>query len=114
MGQIIWLLLVVVVMPALAQPAQSTIRVQVKSEAGPVENADVTASGGGSSKTGPDGVAILSAPLGHVDVNVTKAGFFPASASLDVDVAREWQLEIELQPQKEQQEKITVYATRTD
>jgi iron complex outermembrane receptor protein len=114
MGQKIRLLLAVMAMPALAQPAQSTIRVQVKAEAGPVENADVTASGGHSSKTGPDGIAVLTVALGHVDVNVTKEGFFPARASLDVDVAKEWQLEIELQPQKEQQQEITVYATRTD
>ena len=114
MGQKNWLLLVVMAMPALARPPQSTIRVQVKGEARPVENADVTASGGHSSKTGSDGVAVLIAPLGHVDVNVTKEGFFPASASLDVDAAKEWQLEIELQPQKEQQQEITVYATRTD
>src|SRR5581483_9783263 len=93
---------------------QSTVRVQVKTDARPVENADVRVSGGHSSKTGPDGVAVLSAPLGHVDVNVTKRGFFPASVSLDLDVAKEWQLEIELQPQEQQQQEITVYATRTD
>jgi outer membrane receptor for ferrienterochelin and colicins len=33
---------------------------------------------------------------------------------LDVDAAREWAVQIELQPQKEQQEKVTVYATRND
>src|SRR5581483_12378857 len=114
MGPKIWLVLVFTMMPALPQPLQSTVRVQVKTDARPVENADVRVSGGHSSKTGPDGVAVLSAPLGHVDVNVTKRGFFPASVSLDLDVAKEWQLEIELQPQEQQQQEITVYATRTD
>src|SRR5438270_256969 len=100
-------------MAALPQTPQPTIRIQVKSDAGPVQGAEVTASGH-RAQTGPDGVAVLPAALGHVEVSVKKQGFFPASAALDIDVARQWPLEIELQPQKERQEKITVYATRTD
>ncbi|HVX56635.1 MAG TPA: TonB-dependent receptor, partial [Candidatus Saccharimonadales bacterium] len=59
-------------------------------------------------------MAILPAVLGHVEVTVTKEGFFPASASLDVNVAKEWSLQVELQARKEKEEEITVYATRTD
>jgi hypothetical protein len=58
-------------------------------------------------------VATLKVALGHVDISVTKAGFFPAEASLDVNAAREWPVEIELQPQNEKAE-VTVYATRND
>ncbi|MDQ6700358.1 MAG: TonB-dependent receptor, partial [Acidobacteriota bacterium] len=96
-----------------AQPPQATVRVEVRSDAGPVPDAEVTVSGH-SARTGQDGVAVLSAALGHVDISVTKEKFFPARTSLDVDAAREWPLQVELQPQKEQQEQITVYATRND
>ena len=96
-----------------AQPPQATVRVEVRSDAGPVPDAEVTVSGH-SARTGQDGVAVLPAALGHVDISVTKEKFFPARTSLDVDAAREWPLQVELQPQKEQQEQITVYATRND
>ncbi len=112
MAQKLWLLLLMA-MAALPQTPQPTIRVEVKTDAGPVQGAQVTA-GGQSAQTGPDGVAVLPAALGHVQVSVTKEGFFPASAALDIDAAREWSLAVELQPQKEQQEQVTVYATRTD
>src|SRR3954453_191353 len=109
----LWLLLVLMAIVALPHTPEPTIRIEVKSDAGPVEGADVRESGH-RVKTGPDGVAVLPATLGHVEVSVTKQGFFPASVSVDVDAAREWPLEIELQPQKQQGEEITVYATRTD
>ncbi len=107
----LWLVLIATV--ALAQAPEATIRIAVKADAGPVQGAAVTARGK-TAQTGPDGVAVLPAALGRVDVSVTKEGFFPAQASLNVDAAREWPLAIELQPQKEKQEEITVYATRTD
>ena len=96
-----------------AQPPQATVRVEVRSDAGPVPDAEVTVSGH-SARTGQDGVAVLPAALGHLDISVTKQKFFPARTSLDVDAAREWSLQVELQSQKEQQEQITVYATRND
>jgi outer membrane receptor for ferrienterochelin and colicins len=98
---------------ALAQAPQPTLRIEVKSDAGPVQDADVTASDH-SARTGPDGVAILPAALGRVNVTAMKEGFFPVRTTLNVDAVREWPLEIELQPRTEQQEQVTVYATRTD
>jgi outer membrane receptor for ferrienterochelin and colicins len=98
---------------ALAQAPQPSIRVDVQSEARPIQDAVVTA-GEHSARTGQDGTAVLSVALGHVDVSVIKKGFFPALTSLDVDAAKEWPLQVELQPQKEQREQITVYATRND
>src|SRR5882724_3646235 len=115
MCQRLWVLLILVAATAPAQEPQPqpTIRVQVKSDAGPVQDAEVNVNGH-RVKTGQDGVAELPTALGHVDVSVTKEGFFPARTSLDVDAAKEWPLEIELQPEKEQHEKVTVYATRND
>jgi iron complex outermembrane receptor protein len=89
------------------------IRVEVKSGSEPVQAADVTA-GGHSGRTGPDGAAILPGDLGHVDITVSKEGFFPARASLDIDSAKEWTVQVELQPKEERQEAVTVYATRND
>ena len=100
-----------------AQPPGATVRVEVRSNAGPVSDAEVIV-GGHRGRTRQDGVAVLQTEPGHVNISVSKEGFFPARASLDfeldVNAAREWQLQIELQPQKERQEQITVYATRND
>lgn len=98
---------------ALGQEVQPTLRVEVKSEEGPVQGAEVGADGH-RGRTGPDGVAILPIALGRVDISVTKEGFFPSRSSLNVSAAKEWTVEIELQPQTERQEKVTVYATRHD
>ena len=107
------MLLIFGVTTALAQPPQATLRVEVSSEAGPVQDAEVTANGK-EARTGTDGVAVFSVELGHVDVAVNSEGFFPARKAIDVDVAREWQLQFELQPQTKNEEEVTVHATRTD
>jgi iron complex outermembrane receptor protein len=101
---------------ALAQipeAQQATIRIEVRTEAGPVQDAEVIANGK-HARTDQNGIAVLTAELGHVDVAVTKDGFFPARKNLDIDAAREWELQFELQPQTEQEEEITVHATRND
>jgi len=49
-----------------------------------------------------------------VAVTVKKQGFLPGATSLAINEAREWQLVLELQPLQEVEEKITVYATRTE
>ncbi len=108
----LWLIFIAAV--TIAQTPQPTVHVQVQNkQIGLVQGADVTASGH-SAQTGKDGVAVLPAALGRVDITVTKKGFFSVQVSLHVDAAREWALEVELQPQEEKQEEVTVYATRTD
>src|SRR5690349_16016095 len=98
----------------LAQTPPATIRVEIKTAGRAVQDAEVTVSGQ-RGRSGPDGVVILPAPLGHVEINVTKEGFFPADAALEVDAARrDWTVQIELVPQQKQEEKVTVYATRND
>ena len=62
LGQKLWLLLVLMAIVALPQTPEPTIRIEVKSDAGPVEGADVSESGH-RVKTGPDGVAVLPATL---------------------------------------------------
>ena len=51
---------------------------------------------------------------GKVEVSVSKEGFLPAKASLSVDEAREWQITVDLKPQQQAEEEVTVFATRTD
>ncbi|HZT69411.1 MAG TPA: TonB-dependent receptor [Terriglobia bacterium] len=113
MRQLRWALLVIATVLALGQSSEPTIRVEVRTGADPIQAADVTVNGR-RGRTGPDGVAMLPGALGHVDVRVSKEGFFPAHAALDVDATKEWTIQIELQPQKERQEEVTVYATRND
>jgi iron complex outermembrane receptor protein len=108
-----WALLMFVTASAFGQTPQPAIRVEVTSAAGPVPDAEITAGGQGG-RTGADGVSVIPAALGHVDIRVTKEGFFPASASLDIDAAREWTVQVELQLKEKQKEDVTVYATRTD
>lgn len=96
-----------------AQLPQATIRAEVRAAGRALPDAEV-AIGRQRARTGTDGVVILSAPLGHVAINVTKEGFFPAHTALEVDAVREWTVEIQLVPREQQEESVTVYATRND
>jgi len=95
------------------QDTPPTVRVEITSGDKPVPNAEITA-GSRTGQTGSDGMVILPAALGRIEIQVTKEGFFPAHTSLDIDAVREWTVQVELQPQQEQQENVTVYATRND
>jgi outer membrane receptor for ferrienterochelin and colicins len=97
----------------LAQAPQATVRAEIKSAGHAIQDAEVTVSGR-RARTGSDGVATLPAALGHVEINVTKEGFFPSHAALELDAPHEWFIQIELVPQKEQEENVTVSATRND
>ena len=101
------------VIPALAQEPRATIRVEVTAAAAPVGDAAVTVNAV-ALRTGPEGLAVATVPLGEVRVNVTKNGYFPANTSITADAAREFAVQVELQPQEEVKEEIKVYATRND
>src|SRR4051794_26305637 len=95
-----------------AQDPPATIRVTVLSAANPVRDATVTFHRI-SLRTDADGIAIGPVPLGRTELKVTRKGFLPATASISVDDAREWQIIVELQPEPVVEEQITVHATRT-
>jgi outer membrane receptor for ferrienterochelin and colicins len=108
------LLLLAMMRPVFSQePARATIRVEVRTDAGPVAGAAVTVNGV-SMPADQNGVAMITLPLGMAEVGVAKEGFFPAKASLLVDEARDWQITVELKPRERREEEITVFATRTD
>jgi outer membrane receptor for ferrienterochelin and colicins len=106
------LLLLAGVFPLFSQE-RATIRVEVKTNSAPVQGAAVSLNGV-TVETDRNGIAVGAAVLGAVEITVVKEGFLPAKTSLPVDAAREWQIVLELQPQQPMEEKITVYATRTD
>jgi iron complex outermembrane receptor protein len=98
---------------AFAQAPQPTVHVVVKTDAGPAVDADVSVNGQ-SGKTGQDGVVVLPAKIGSADVTVSKDGFFSAHTSLSIDASREWDVEVELHPKEEEEQQVTVYATRNN
>jgi len=108
------LVLIIASLPAFAQEVpRATIRVAVKTETGPVAGAVVNLNGV-SVPIDQNGIATTALPLGNVEVSVSKEGFLPAKLSLQVDEAREWRITVELKPEQQAQEEVTVFATRTD
>jgi iron complex outermembrane receptor protein len=108
------LVLTATLVSAFAQePPLATIRVTVKTDSGPVAGAVVTINGA-STSTDQNGLAKTVLPPGKVEVRVSKDGFLPASATLLVNEAREWQITVDLKPQQQAEEEVTVFATRTD
>jgi len=101
------------VVAVYGQAPSATIRVTVHSAANPVPDATVTFNRV-TLRTDRDGIAIAPIALGQTEIKVAKKGFLPATASISVDDAREWQITIELQPEPVIEEEITVHATRTD
>ena len=106
-------ILITTFLPAFCQEPRATIRVEVMTNSAPVAGANVILNEV-SMQTDRNGLAIAPVALGKMRVTVTKEGFLPATASLSVDEAREWQLVFELKPQEQVKEEITVSATRTD
>ncbi len=84
--------------PAWAQErGQGTVRIEVRSAAGPMPQAAVEA-GGATRLTNPLGVALVAAPPGTLEVTITKDGFVPASVRVEVVSGTERQLLVELTP----------------
>lgn len=97
---------------ALSQEPRATIRVEVKTKDAPVAGAAVTINGA-VLQTDENGLAVGSAPLGRAKITVKKESFLPATTSITLDQAREWQIAVELRSQEPREEQMTVYATRT-
>ena len=89
------------------------LRVEVRSDDGPVREADVVISGL-VQKTGADGATAFMLPPGHVEIVVVKGGFAPASASVDLAANQQQTIVVELNRGAAVEEHVTVSATRTD
>ena len=108
------LLVTLATLASSQEPQRATVVIDVKAAAAPVSGAIVTVNGT-SVTTDQQGIARATAPVGNVEVTVKKDGFLPTSATLAIDdPAREFQLHFHLQPERHDDEEITVFATRTD
>ena len=92
----------------------ATVRVQVHAAQKPVEDAEVVIAGT-SYRTDPAGTATVVTGAGNVDITVVKTGFVPATTSVRVGAGATQEVIVELQPQPNLEESVTVVAsTRTD
>ena len=96
---------------ALAQ--SSTVRVEVRTDAGPVRDADVVINGT-TQRTDPQGVTVFSVAPGDIEIVVVKEGYAPASATVTVQADQQQPVTIALNRQAAVEEHVTVSATRTD
>ena len=96
---------------AFAQTA--TVRIEVRTDDGPVAAAGVFVNGT-THKTDAQGIALVTVPAGHVDIVVVKDGFAAASASVDVQANQQQPVVITLNRGASVEEHVTVSATRTD
>src|SRR5580704_17716241 len=105
---------VLLVLHAAAAFAQTaTVTVEVRSDTGPVRDAQVVINGA-TQITDAQGVAVVTLPPGHVNIIVVKEGFAPASASVDLRANQQQPVVIELNRGASVEEHVTVSATRTD
>ena len=95
------------------QEQAARLRIEVRSEAGPVRNADVVVNGT-TQKTDAQGVTTFTLPPGDTQIVVVGEGFAPASASVDLVARQQQTIVIDLNRAASVEEHVTVSATRTD
>jgi outer membrane receptor for ferrienterochelin and colicins len=93
-----------------AQPAEGVVRVEVRSDEGPVAEAVVTM-GSRSAATDAAGIAHVIAPVGAARMVVTKDGFLPSTFEVQIEAGRESSVEVELVEAPEVEEEVVVVAT---
>ena len=89
------------------------LRIEVRSEDGPVRDAEVVINGV-TQNTDAQGVTIFTVPSGRTEIVVARNGFAPVSASVDVVANQPQTATIELNRAASVEEHVTVSATRTD
>jgi iron complex outermembrane receptor protein len=98
---------------AVAQESAVRLRIEVRSEAGPVRDADVVVNGT-TQKTDAQGATVFAISPGHMEIVVVKDGFAATSASVDLVAGQQQTVVIELNRTASVEEHVTVSATRTD
>ena len=99
---------------AMAHSQTARVRVQVRASEKPVEDAEVVVAGT-THRTDAAGTTTIVTVPGTVEITVVKAGFAPATASVQVAAGAAQEVVVELQPQPTVEETVTVVAsTRTD
>src|SRR5262245_5723340 len=92
---------------------QATVRVEVRSNAAPVRDAEVVVNGA-TSRTDSQGTVVIVVPPGRVEVTVVKAGYVAASTAIDVRPNEQQPVIVDLVREVTVEEHVTVSATRTD
>jgi iron complex outermembrane receptor protein len=103
---------------AAAVPApgaqKATLRIEVRSETGPLAEATVIV-GGVSHLAGSDGTIVLAVPAGQVELTASKEGFPAVTTSVQMVGGEEQRVVIELtRPPKVEEEVTVVATTRTE
>ncbi len=97
-----------------AQSQTGTVRVHVRAAQRPIEDAEVIVAGV-SQRTDASGTTTVVTAAGSVDITVVKPGFAPVTTSVQVGAGATQEVVVELQPQPNLEEHVTVVAsTRTD
>src|SRR6185295_17016603 len=81
--------------PLAAQSQTGTVRIHVRSQQTPIENAEVVV-GGASRPTDASGTATVVATAGNVDVTVVKPGFVPLTTSVQLGAGATQEVVVEL------------------
>jgi outer membrane receptor for ferrienterochelin and colicins len=111
---ILVLLVTMLAGPAARAAAQNAaIRVEVRSAGSPIAGASIVVNGA-ASQTDDRGVASADVMPGRVEIVVAKEGFEPVSLAVDVRAGESRTIPVDLQPQSEIAEHVTVSATRTE
>ena len=107
-------LVVLALLHAAAAVAQTaSLRVEVRTDAGPVRDADIVVNGT-TYKSDAQGVAIMTLVPGRIELTVVKEGFVPVTSTISVAPGQTQPVEITLEKVPSVQETVTVSATRTD
>jgi outer membrane receptor for ferrienterochelin and colicins len=110
-GVVLGVLLALTCESASAQSA--IVRVEVRSDDGPVRDADVVINGV-THKTDAQGVTVFTISPGETQIVVAREGFAPASVSVELQPNQQQPVTVELRRTASVEEHVTVSATRTD
>ena len=106
-------LFMLVALTVRAEAQNASVRVEVRGGGSAIPGAAVVVNGVAST-TDDRGMTSTSVTPGHVEIVVAKEGFEPVSLSVEVRAAEERTVTVDLQPQSEIAEHVTVSATRTE
>jgi outer membrane receptor for ferrienterochelin and colicins len=114
MRLIIVLLAITIATTLSGQTTPHMVRILVKDNSGPVAGARVMIAGS-SGITSADGIILLAVTESSAEVEISKAEHQTVHSHISFEPdQREAQIEVELPSKLEEQEEVTVYATRTN
>lgn len=113
MRAVVTTILIILLNLGAAAAQQATIRVTVRSNAMPVDDAEVVVSGR-TYRTDSEGTVSINVPPGRLQLTIVKSGYVPSTADIDVRSGQEQPVIVDLVREVTVEEHVTVSATRTD